>query len=436
VNHVALQNQTVNPSTSSASVENPAPLGVISPGCVVQGFKRICVVGLGYVGLPTALMFSRAGYQVFGADIRQEIVEHIEQGTICQLYPELTPWWLGLQDSEGTFEAGLSPQQADVFIITVPTPLLPKQKTCDLSMVMAAVDAIIPCLEPYNLVILESTVPPGTTQKWVQKAIEEKTGLIAGETFFLCFSPERVLPGNTIQELLENDRLMGGVTETCGTVGKILLEGVLQGRVQQTTATTAEFCKLAENTYRDVNIALANELSLLADDYQIDIHQARSLINLHPRVNLLKPGIGVGGHCIAVDPWFLVEEAPQKTPLIQAARGVNDSMPRWIAHSIMADLQAIDSPRICLAGMTYKPDIADIRESPAIEVYECLKQYGYTVDAYDPLVPQYQTADFWHWLQGADYLGVLVQHGVLNTLLSENRDKLLAVMKTPKVRIF
>ncbi len=403
---------------------------------MAQAYQQVCVVGLGYVGLPTALLFARNGLTVHGVDVSPRVLENLAQSRVGEIYPELSDWWQEVQASE-QFCASAQPQPADVFLITVPTPVNPEDKRCDLSMVRAATESILPCLKAGNLVILESTVPPGTTRKLVQSMIESYTGLKAGENIFLCFSPERVLPGSTTtHELVHNHRVLGGINPDSAILGKAFMARVMRGEIFMTNDITAEFCKLAENTYRDVNIALANELSILADEYGVDMPEARTLINMHPRVNLLKSGIGVGGHCIAVDPWFFVEASPVNTRLIATSREVNDRMPEYTAQKILWDVDDIDQPKLCLVGLTYKPDVGDVRESPAMRVVEILQEKGVDVVSYDPLLPEYQDQSLEAIAQGVDYIGILVSHTVVMETITQQRSALESVMRTPRIRIF
>lgn len=403
---------------------------------LAQGYQLVCVVGLGYVGLPTALLFTLNGLTVHGADISTRVLDNLAQSRVPQIYPELADWWDVVRET-GRFTASAQPQPADVFLITVPTPVHAHNKNCDLSMVKAATESILPYLRPGNLVVLESTVPPGTTSKLLKGLIERETSLKPGEDLFLCFSPERVLPGSTTTfELVHNDRIIGGVNPASAMVGKAFMSRVMQGDLYTTTDVTAEFCKLAENTYRDVNIALANELSILADEYGVEMADARQLINMHPRVNLLKPGIGVGGHCIAVDPWFFVEASPINTRLIASSRQVNDRMPAYIAQKILLELADVDEPRICLVGLSYKPDVADTRESPAMHIVEIMLEKGLDVVTYDPLLEAHQGKTLLEAAQGADYLAVLVSHTVVLEELALQRVQLEVAMRTPVIRVF
>ncbi len=422
------------PVSAMASVSNPTPVREDLTALALS-YRNICVVGLGYVGLPTALLFALHDYAVQGVDVSERVLGNIADSKIGSVYPELSDWWEEVR-SEGNFRASNKPDPADVFLITVPTPVHDADKTCDLSMVRAATESILPVLKPGNLIILESTVPPGTTRQLLKPMIEAQTGLRVGEDVHLCFSPERVLPGNTTYELIHNHRVIGGTTPEAAILGQTLLGQVMQGQLYITNDITAEFCKLAENTYRDVNIALANELSILADEYGVDIAEARGLINMHPRVNLLKPGIGVGGHCIAVDPWFFVEASPINTRLIATSRLVNDRMPEYTVAKILNAVADLQTPRICLVGLSYKPDVADTRESPAMRVVELLQSQNVSVVTYDPLLEQHAGETLFDAAKDADYLAVLVGHTEVLSLLSEQAAALKAVMRTPRIHVF
>jgi UDP-N-acetyl-D-mannosaminuronic acid dehydrogenase len=404
-------------------------------------YRRVCVVGLGYVGLPTALLFAQNGFNVQGVDISSCVLSMISSNKVGGAYPELADWWKAVGEN-GQFRASSKPEPADVFLITTPTPVHPDSKSCDLSMVRAAIESLLPVLQPGNLIILESTVPPGTTRRILKPLLEAGTGLSVepgpDQSLYLCFSPERVLPGNTKEELLNNDRVVGGYGAAASFMGQTFLQRVLKGCIDVTDDITAEFCKLAENTYRDVNIALANELSILADEYGITMSKARELINRHPRVNLLKAGIGVGGHCIAVDPWFFVEASPENTQLIATSRRVNDRMPQYTAERILQEVASLGivKPKLVLAGLAYKPGVCDTRESPAIRIVEALQAAGADVVAYDPLLAEHQDKTLTTMAKGADYLAILVPHGVLKEDLHTNRSAIENAMRTPRIREF
>jgi UDP-N-acetyl-D-mannosaminuronic acid dehydrogenase len=292
----------------------------------------------------------------------------------------------------GNFRAGTKPEEADAFIIAVPTPFRPDRdgryqgvtyKLADMQAVTSAAGSIVPHLRKGNLVVLESTSPPRTTVDLVAPILE-RSGLKAGSDFFLCYSPERVLPGQILRELIENARVIGGLTPESARAGHDLYATFVKGQIIQTDATTAEMVKLMENTYRDVNIAIANEFSRLAEKFGVDVWEAISLANLHPRVKILSPGPGVGGHCISVDPWFLVEAAPELTPLIYHSRKVNDAQPHFVVDKINQALGSVRGKKIAALGLAYKPDVDDLRESPAIEILRLLQGQGAIIRAWEP----------------------------------------------------
>lgn len=386
-------------------------------------FRKICVIGLGYIGLPTAATFSMNGAEVLGVDINPDIIQTLNNGEIHIHEP-------GLREAvskaihTGRFKAALKPREADAFIIAVPTPFQENRlgeyngvqyKLADMRAVLAAAEAILPVLRKGNLVVLESTSPPRTTVELVAPVLE-RSGLKAGSDFFLCYSPERVLPGQILRELIENARVIGGVTPESAQAGADLYSLFVKGQIIQTDATTAEMVKLMENTYRDINIAAANEFSRLADKLGVDVWEAISIANLHPRVKILSPGPGVGGHCISVDPWFLVEAAPELTPLIYHSRRVNDSQPHFAAETVRRALGSLNGKRIAALGLAYKADVDDLRESPAVEVARILREQGATVKAWEPFKPDAnlqgitmaQTLE--DAIEDADALVLLVRH--------------------------
>jgi UDP-N-acetyl-D-mannosaminuronic acid dehydrogenase len=344
-------------------------------------FTNVCVVGLGYIGLPTACMFADTGCRVLGVDVNQDVIHILNNGGLHIHEP-------GLKDVleravfSGNLSFGLHPEQADAFVIAVPTPFYDDKKA-DMRFVSSAAESILPYLRKGNLVVLESTSPPQTTSNLI-KPILEKAGLIAGQDFFLAYSPERVLPGQILRELVQNARVIGGLTPESSQAGMELYQAFVQGEIILTDSTTAEMVKLMENTYRDVNIAIANEFSRLADRFGVNVWQAIQVANLHPRVKILNPGPGVGGHCISVDPWFLVEAAPDIAKLIHTARLVNDAQPGFVVECIQRMYGNLQGKKISALGLAYKPDVDDLRESPAIEVVHLLEQLGAIVSIYEP----------------------------------------------------
>ncbi len=344
-------------------------------------FNTICVLGLGYIGLPTASTFATHGVKVVGVDINSDIVNGLQNGHVHLYEPGLRTLVQAALHSGNLVVKG-EPEPADAFIIAVPTPFY-GQKQADLSYVRAATEAVVPHLRKGSLVVLESTSPPLTTRN-VVAPILEKSGLLAGKDFHLAYSPERVLPGQILRELIENARVIGGVDAASAEAGRSLYSIFVRGEIILTDATTAEMVKLMENTYRDVNIAVANEFARMAERFGVDVWEAISLANRHPRVQILNPGPGVGGHCISVDPWFLVEAAPDLARVVLAARQVNDGQPHFVVEIVRAALGSLRGKRIAALGLAYKPGVDDLRESPAIEVIRLLQQEGAEVTAYEP----------------------------------------------------
>ncbi len=352
----------------------------------------VCVLGLGYIGLPTASLLATKGFQVVGVDVREDIVEQLSQGQIHIREPDLDMLVRSAIGS-GQLRVQLTPEPADVFIICVPTPL-GEGNSPDMSHVAAACSAIRPHVRPGNLVILESTSPPGTTSELVAAATVPDD-LIVGENVFIAHCPERVLPGRILIEAIENDRVIGGVTPACALRARQFYLQFVHGEVLTTTAATAEFTKLCENAYRDVNIALANEISLLATKMGVDPWDVIELANRHPRVNILSPGPGVGGHCISVDPWFLVHAAPQLTPLMRTAREVNNAMPQQIVARVVELARRFRDPTIGCLGLTYKADVDDLRQSPALEIVRDLGAFDVgRLLVCDPLVNSNDFTEF------------------------------------------
>jgi len=392
-------------------------------------FSRICVLGLGYIGLPTASTFATRGIDVIGVDTNLKIVESLKKRVLHIQEPGLD------EVVQSAFQSGKltvvsKPEKADAFIIAVPTPIN-RDKTADLSFVRSAAESIPPVLQSGNLVVLESTSPPRTTED-VVRPILEKTGLRAGRDFLLAYSPERVLPGQIIRELTENARVIGGINRASAEAGRDLYRAFARGEIVLTDATTAETVKLMENTFRDVNIALANELLRLGEEFHVDIWEAISIANLHPRVKIMQPGPGVGGHCVSVDPWFLVEAAPLLTPLIRTAREINDSQPEYVVRRVESILGNLSGRKIAVLGLTYKPDVDDIRESPALEIVHLLSARGARVAAFDPLAQEVdlqaqRAGSVEEAVRGADALLLLVGHRQFHSLAPES---LRTLMKT------
>ncbi|MHB8163116.1 MAG: nucleotide sugar dehydrogenase [Methanoregula sp.] len=345
---------------------------------------KICVIGLGYIGLPTALLLSKK-FDVTGYDINPVLVENINN----KIVPFSEPGMSDLLENS-TITADTHPTKSDVFIICVPTPFDKEVKMADLRFVKHALKNITPYLEKNNLVIIESTITPGTC-KHMAKQILEKSGFTVGTDIFLAHCPERAIPGKTFHEMVYNDRIIGGIDKTSRDMTEIIYQSFVKGQIFKTDATTAEFVKLMENTSRDVNIALANEFAILADEIGINIWEAIKLANKHPRVNILNPGPGVGGHCIAVDPWFLTESSVSAA-LITTAREINDNMPSYVFLTLkrLFESKKILKPTITLFGVAYKGNIGDTRETPALKIIKLCEREGWEVRIYDPHVKKFE----------------------------------------------
>ena len=344
---------------------------------MANGIGRVCVIGLGYVGLPTAAVLASRGVEVIGVDVDSARVNIVNSGRSPFDEPGLDSLVAGAVSS-GTLTAQGEPAPADAYIVAVPTPIRP-DRSPDLSYVLTAVDNLAPVLEKGTLVVVESTCPVGTTEEACERLASSRPDLTfphsSGETsdIRVAYCAERILPGNALEELVTNDRVIGGVSAPCAEAAKRLYEVFVEGSCHVTNVRTAELSKLAENAFRDVNIAFANEISLISKSLNIDPWELIALANRHPRVEILNPGPGVGGHCIPVDPWFIANAAPQQTPLIQAARQVNDGMPKEVADKVISECEGLDSPVVACLGLAYKADTADLRESPAIEAVKHLQ---------------------------------------------------------------
>ncbi len=348
-------------------------------------FERVCVLGLGYIGLPTSAALAARGFTIHGVEVNPEVVETINAGRTHIVEPELDLLVRAAVES-GRLTAHAEPAQADVFMICVPTPIN-EDKTANLDYVWSATRQLAGHLEKGNLVLLESTSPACTTER-VAEIIKEETGFTTGD-IFVAHAPERVLPGRILREVIENDRIVGGIDEASTEAAATFYEKFVSGRILRTTSRTAELAKLVENSFRDVNIAFANELSIICDQLEIDVWELIGLANRHPRVDILTPGPGVGGHCLAVDPWFIVELAPDKAQVIRTAREVNEAKPHWVVDRVVRKAERFKSPSIACLGLSYKPDVDDLRESPALEIARMLGASGVgDVWAVDPFVSE------------------------------------------------
>lgn len=378
--------------------------------------KTVCVVGLGYIGLPTAALLAGKGYQVVGVDLNDRVVETINRGEIHIVEPDLAAF-VRSAVTAGKLKAHAKPQQADIYLICVPTPFhagegIPQP---DIDYVLAATRSIAGLVKPGDLVILESTSPVGTTQRIAEVLREAGVDV---DAIHVAYCPERVLPGKIMTELLENDRVVGGLTPQATYAVSAFYRTFVRGAVLQTDAPTAEMCKLTENSFRDVNIAFANELSVVCARSGIDVWRLIQLANRHPRVNILQPGAGVGGHCIAVDPWFIVASDPENTPLIRTAREVNNRKTAWVIDQIAAAASEASArtgrkPKIACLGLAFKPDIDDLRESPAVQVASSLLEKSFDVLAVEPNIDshdRFALTSLAEALQQADVVAVLVKH--------------------------
>ncbi|AUD78506.1 UDP-N-acetyl-D-mannosamine dehydrogenase [Kangiella profundi] len=349
-----------------------------------MSFKTVSVIGLGYIGLPTAAMFASRKVNVIGVDVSQHVVDTINDGKIHIVEPELD-MIVHATVSEGYLKATTTPQNADAYLIAVPTPFKGDHEP-DLSYIEAASKAIAPVLKNGDLVILESTSPVGATEQMAEWLAEARTDLTFPQQngefadINIAHCPERVLPGHVVRELVENDRVIGGMTPKCSERACQLYKIFVEGECIITNARTAEMAKLTENSFRDVNIAFANELSIISEKLDINVWELIELANRHPRVNILQPGAGVGGHCIAVDPWFIVNKTPEEARLIHTARQVNDYKPAWVVERVNRAVElicgeqnkSIKEIKIACYGLAFKPDIDDLRESPALQIVKCL----------------------------------------------------------------
>lgn len=364
-------------------------------------FKHICVIGLGYIGLPTAATFAAHGVKVTGVDVNQHAVDMINQGKVHIVEPDLDAL-VKVVVAKGMLSAQTAPVAADAYIVAVPTPFKDDHQP-DLKYIEAASKALAPYLKPGNLVILESTSPVGATEEmsaWLSEArpdlsFPQQIGEAADILVAHC--PERVLPGKVLQELISNDRIIGGMNHLSSKASCDLYKTFVQGACIETNARTAEMCKLTENSFRDVNIAFANELSIICDKLDINVWELIALANRHPRVNILQPGPGVGGHCIAVDPWFIVAKTPEQARLIRTAREVNDAKPEWVIDQVKIKIaeflqqnpeKTIKDVTVACYGLAFKPNIDDLRESPALEITKKLAEQGLNILAIEPNISE------------------------------------------------
>ena len=365
---------------------------------------KVCIIGQGYIGLPTAALFCRNHCEVVGVDVNEKIIENLNKGIIHIEEP-------GIADiikkavEKNVYTASLTPQKADAFIITVPTPYIVENYSCDLSYVITACKSILPYVEKGNTVIIESTIAPMSTDETV-KPIFENAGFTIGEDLYLSHCPERVLPGKIIDELIHNDRIIGGVTPECAKKACEVYGQFVEGDLMLTEAKTAELSKCMENTFRDVNIALANELAKICAEIGVNALDVIEMANKHPRVNLHSPGPGVGGHCLAIDPYFIYAKAPEQAKIIKLARDTNNSMPGFVCDNVK---KIINSGKIAILGVSYKGNTGDDRESPAYEIIAELSN-DYKIAIHDPHIENPNFVSLDEATKDADLILVLCDH--------------------------
>ena len=381
-----------------------------------EEMEKVCVVGLGYVGLPTAAMLATHGFHTIGVDIDREVVENVLSGDHISGDEELVVL-VRRALREGHFEVTSEMPAADFFLIAVPTPVL-DDKTPELNYVEAAASSIGAKLQSGNTVVVESTLPPGATGGTIRKILERSSGMTAGQDFHLAYCPERALPGAILREITQNDRVIGGIDRDSAEKAAQLYRRFVTGKLDLTDLTTAEVIKLAENAFRDAGVALTNQLSDICTHLGVNVWEVTKRANQHPRVHYLQPGPGVGGHCVPVDPWFLIHAAPEHSQLFKLCREVNDRRPHQVVAETLSLLRGVDGPRVALLGLAYKADIGDTRESPALAVMELLLSSGVTVCAYDPHVSniEHQASSLEEAAEGAHAIIILTGHTVFKGL--------------------
>lgn len=390
---------------------------------------KICTIGLGYIGLPTSVTFAKYGANVVGVDVNEAVVEklnrgeiHIEEPGIAEIVKEIV--------ANNTFKASTKPEKADVFIVAVPTPNNnDTHRSCDLTYVLDAVKSLIPFLEKGNTVIIESTIAPRSMDDYVKPLIEA-AGFVVGQDVYLVHCPERVLPGQILHELIYNNRIVGGITPACSEAGANIYSLFVKGEIVKTDAKTAEMSKLMENTFRDVNIALANELAKICNKLDINVLDVIQMANKHPRVNIHTPGPGVGGHCLAVDPYFIVAKTPEEANIIKLSRDTNNSMPHYVVENVKKLIG--EKGNVAVFGITYKANVDDMRESPAMEIVDLLKDKEYNVTLHDPHVESDTVVlvNEFDAVKNADLILILTDHQEFKTY---DFNALTALMNKPVI---
>ena len=378
---------------------------------------KVVIMGLGYIGLPTAALVASKGIKVHGVDIDERVINTINKGSVHIIEPDLEGLVHKVVEA-GLLRAFKKPAEADIFIIAVPTPL--EKHSPDISYVETAVEMIIPYLNNDNLVIIESTIPVGVTRRLYNYIHEKRPDI----DFYMAYCPERVLPGKILYELEHNSRIIGGINSESADRAEKFYKIFVKGELYKTDTETAELCKLVENAYRDVNIAFANEISLICDRLGVDVWNLIELANKHPRVNILRPGVGVGGHCIAVDPWFIISEFPQFSRLMKTAREVNLYKTKWVLEKIKEKINIFESkfnrkPKVACLGLSYKPDVDDLRESPALHIVRELIREGFNILPVEPHLSKFEEFNLFDYesaIKEADIIAVLVCHSVFKNV--------------------
>ncbi len=389
---------------------------------------KINVVGMGYIGTPLALLLAKNGYKVLGTDIDEEKIKKYQSFQI-NIEPQVNEL-INLQEVQMNINFSTEIEPSDVFIICVPTPV--ENKNPNLDYVVNAANHISKKIKKGNLVILESTVPPNTCQKIIIPLISRETNLKFPDQFGVIHCPERALPGNILFEYENNVRIIGGIGDNWLEKAKNIYKSFVKNEIILTTDTSAEFIKLAENSFRDVNIAFANQIKVLASELKLDVHEIISIANKHPRVNILNPGIGVGGHCIPVDPYFLISQSPSNSKLLKAARDMNNSMPEYTTKIIIGKFKVFPK-KICIAGISYKPNVSDSRESPVFEIIEKLKAKNIEIVIYDPLVYPNQEEKLTNFVKGCDGMIVTVPHKTIMDELEHHKFEILDLLVGDKI---
>ncbi len=389
---------------------------------------KICVIGQGYIGLPTAALFANNSCDVLGVDTNESIVKNLNKGIIHIEEPGIEKI-LKTAINNDKYRVSTSPEESDVFIITVPTPATNNNLSCDLTYVISACESILPFLKKGNIVIIESTIAPMSTDNYI-KPIFEKEGWSIGKDLYLSHCPERVLPGKIMNELINNDRIVGGITSKCADKASEIYKRFVKGNIMKTEAKTAEMSKCMENTFRDVNIALANELTKICSKIGVNGLDVIEMANKHPRVNIHSPGPGVGGHCLAIDPYFIYSKAPNTAKLIKTARDINNSMPNFVVENTKKLIKNRDNPIIAILGVAYKGNSDDTRESPAIEIINLLKNEDYNLKIHDPHVENEKYLKFEETISNASICLILTDHDEFKNL---DYDIIIKKMKYPLI---